>query len=161
MSFKKIGQLIIAIGICEFAGAVGSLFTLRAIPNWYGTLQKPALNPPSWIFGPVWTTLYALMGISAFLVYQKGWKRKDVKFALGVFGVQLFLNAIWSIIFFSLHQPGIAFIDITLLWIFILVTMIIFSKISKPAAWLLLPYLIWVSFAIYLNLAIAMLNHFF
>lgn len=158
MSFKKIGQLIIAIGVCEFAGAIGSLFTVRAIPVWYGTLEKPALNPPSWVFGPVWTALYALMGISAFLVYQKGWNRKDVKFALGVFGVQLLLNALWSIIFFGLRQPGIACVDIVLLWISILFTMMFFAKISKPASWLLLPYLVWVSFASYLNISIAMLN---
>lgn len=158
MSFKKFSQLAIAIGVCEFVGVMGSLFTLRAIPDWYGTLQKPVLNPPSWIFGPVWTTLYALMGLSAFLVYQKGWKRKDVKFALGAFGAQLFLNAVWSIIFFGLRMPGIAFVNIVLLWISILATMIIFAKISKPAAWLFLPYLTWVSFASYLNAAIVILN---
>ncbi len=158
MSLKKLGQLIIAIGACEFAGAVGSLFTFNAISGWYSTLQKPVLNPPSWIFAPVWTTLYALMGISAFLVYQKGWQRKEVKRALGIFGIQLFLNVIWSIIFFGLHLSGLALIDIVLLWIAILITIIAFTKISKPAAWLLLPYLVWVSFATYLNFAIFYLN---
>jgi tryptophan-rich sensory protein len=158
MSFKKFGQLIIAIGACEFVGVVGSLFTFNAISGWYSTLQKPALNPPSWVFAPVWTMLYAFMGISAFLIYQKGWKRKEVKRALGVFGIQLFLNAIWSIIFFGLHRPGFALMDIVLLWIAILITIIAFAKIFKPAAWLLLPYLVWVSFATYLNFAIFYLN---
>lgn len=158
MPLKKIGQLILAIVVCEFTGIIGSVFTIRAIPDWYGALQKPAGNPPSWVFGPVWTLLYALMGLSAFLVYQKGWKRKEVKGALGIFGAQLLLNALWSILFFGLHQPGIAFLDIVLLWISILVTMFVFGKISKAAAWLLLPYLVWVSYASYLNLAIAMLN---
>jgi len=158
MSLKKFGQLIIAIGACELAGVVGSLFTFNAIPGWYSTLQKPVLNPPSWIFAPVWTMLYAFMGISAFLIYQKGWKRKDVKRALGIFGIQLLLNAIWSIIFFGLHLSGLALVDIIFLWIAILVTIIFFAKISKPAAWLLLPYLVWVSFATYLNLAIFYLN---
>jgi tryptophan-rich sensory protein len=158
MSLKKIGQLIIAIGVCESAGVIGSLFTFDAITDWYSMLQKPALNPPSWLFAPVWTVLYALMGISAFLIYQKGWKQKEVKRALVVFGIQLFLNAIWSIIFFGLRLPGLALIDIVLLWMAILVTIITFAKISKPAAWLLLPYLAWVSFAAYLNAAIVYLN---
>jgi tryptophan-rich sensory protein len=158
MSFKKFGQLVIAIGVCELAGVVGSLFTLRAIPDWYSTLQKPLLNPPSWIFGPVWTTLYALMGLSAFLVYQKGWKRKEVKFALGVFGAQLFLNALWSILFFGLHNPLAALIEIFLLWLAIVWTILSFYKVSRLAAYLLIPYILWVSFAIYLNGSIVWLN---
>ncbi|HWR00157.1 MAG TPA: TspO/MBR family protein [Candidatus Methylomirabilis sp.] len=158
MPIKKIGQLILAIGVCEFVGVIGSVFTFEAIPNWYSTLQKPALNPPSWVFAPAWTMLYALMGISVFLMYQKGWKRKEGKRALVIFGVQLFLNAIWSLIFFGLRLPGFALVDILLLWIAILVTIITFEKISKPAAWLLLPYLLWVSFAAYLNFAIFYLN---
>lgn len=158
MSFKKVGQLIIAISVCESAGVMGSLFTLRAIPDWYGTLQKPILNPPSWVFGPVWTMLYALMGISAFLVYQKGWKRKDVKFALGVFGAQLFLNAVWSVIFFGLHNPLAAFIEIFILWLVMLWMIVHFYKVSRLAAYLLIPYILWVSFAMYLNGSIVWLN---
>ncbi|MEN9557864.1 MAG: hypothetical protein RL141_233 [Candidatus Parcubacteria bacterium] len=158
MSFKKFGQLVIAIGVCEFVGVMGSLFTFRVIPDWYGTLQKPVLNPPSWIFGPVWTTLYALMGISAFLIYQKGWKRKDVKFALVVFGAQLFLNAMWSILFFGLHNPLAALIEIFILWLAILCTIIHFYKVSRLAAYLLIPYILWVSFAVYLNGSIVWLN---
>lgn len=151
-------KLVIVIAVSELAGIIGSVFTVSAIPNWYSTLIKPALNPPSWVFGPVWTMLYALMGIAAFLVWKNGWERKDVKMALGVFGIQLFLNAIWSIIFFGLQSPGWALVDIVLLWLAIVWTMVVFYKISKSAAWLLVPYILWVSFAAYLNYAIWALN---
>jgi len=151
-------KLAIAIIVCEAAGGLGSLFTISAISNWYATLIKPALNPPAWIFGPVWTTLYLLMGIAAFLVWNKGWDRKDVRKALYVFLLQLVLNAIWSIIFFGLHSPLWAFVDIVAMWLAIVWTMILFYKVSKPAMWLLLPYILWVSFAAYLNYSILMLN---
>jgi translocator protein len=151
-------KLIIAVGVSELAGVIGSFFTVSAIPNWYSTLVKPALSPPSWVFGPAWTTLYALMGIAAFLVWKYGWERKDVKTALGIFGIQLFLNAIWSIIFFGLQSPGWALVEIALLWFAIVWTIAVFYKISKPAAYLLVPYLLWVSFATYLNYAIWTLN---
>ena len=151
-------KLIIAIVISELAGGVGSLITISAIPTWYATLAKPALNPPSWIFGPVWTTLYLLMGIAAFLIWNKGWDRKDVQKALGVFLLQLILNAIWSVIFFGLHSPFWAFVDIVLMWLAIISTMALFYRISRPAMWLLLPYILWVSFAAYLNYSILALN---
>lgn len=155
---NNIFKLIIAIIISEIAGIIGSVFTISTIPTWYATLIKPALNPPAWIFGPVWTTLYALMGISAFLVWKKGWDRRDVRKALAVFGLQLVLNAIWSIIFFGLHSPLWALVDIILMWLAIIWTMVLFYKISKPAMWLLVPYILWVSFAAYLNYSIWILN---
>jgi translocator protein len=173
---KNFFKLVIAIAICQAVGIVGSFFTVSAIPNWYSTLVKPALNPPSWVFGPVWTTLYALMGIAAFLVwssYAKASedKKRGIKIALGIFGIQLFLNAIWSIIFFGLNSPGWALIDIVFLWLAIVWTIAVFYKISphssswrtteghgKLAAYLLVPYLLWVSFATYLNYAIWTLN---
>lgn len=163
MKINNLFKLIVAIGVCEMAGIVGSFFTVSAIPEWYTGLAKSSLNPPGWVFGPVWTTLYALMGIAAFLVwssYSKAMedKKKQIKIALGVFGIQLFLNALWSIIFFGLHSPGGAFIEIIFLWLAILATIIAFAKISKPAAWLLVPYILWVSFAIYLNYSIVTLN---
>jgi translocator protein len=158
MRISNFSKLIITIGVSQFAGVIGSVFTVLAIPNWYSTLVKPALNPPSWVFGPVWTTLYALMGIAAWLVWKSGWERKEVKIALGLFSTQLFLNAIWSIIFFGLHGPGWALVDIAMLWLAIVWTMIVFYKISKPAAYLLVPYLLWVSFASYLNYSIWVLN---
>ncbi|HEY4503735.1 MAG TPA: TspO/MBR family protein [Candidatus Paceibacterota bacterium] len=158
MEIKNIIRLIITITISELAGIIGSIFTFSAIPTWYATLAKPTLNPPSWIFGPVWTTLYALMGISAFLVWKKGWDHKDVRKALGVFLFQLVLNAVWSIIFFGLHSPLWALVNIIFMWLAIVWTMVIFYKISKPAMWLLLPYILWVSFASYLNYSIWILN---
>lgn len=158
MKVNNFFKLIIAIAVSELAGIVGSVFTVSAIPNWYAGLVKPALNPPSWVFGPVWTTLYALMGIAVFLVWKAGWEKKEVRIALGIFGVQLFLNAIWSIVFFGLQSPSWALANIVALWLAIVWTMLVFYKISKPAAYLLVPYLLWVSFASYLNYAIWILN---
>jgi tryptophan-rich sensory protein len=158
MRVNNFFKLVIAIGISELAGIIGSVFTISAIPNWYAGLVKPALNPPAWVFGPAWTTLYALMGIAAFLIWRMGWERKEVKMALGVFGIQLFLNAIWSIIFFGLQNPGWALVNIIFLWLAIVWTIAVFYKISKPAAYLLVPYLLWVSFASYLNYSIWALN---
>ncbi len=151
-------KLIIAIVVSELAGIIGSVFTAPSIAGWYATLVKPILNPPAWVFGPVWTTLFALMGIAAFLVWKKGLDRRDEKIALGIFLGQLVLNTLWSIIFFGLHSPVGALIEIVFLWLAILATIIAFAKISKPAAWLLVPYILWVSFAAYLNYSIWMLN---
>ncbi len=157
----KIKQaLILAFWIltAEMAGIIGSIFTVKNIPTWYASLAKPAFNPPAWVFGPVWTTLFLLMGIAAFLVWQKGPSRKDVKVALTIFGLQLVLNTFWSIIFFSLHSLGWAFLELIVLWLVILANIIVFAKISKPAAWLLLPYILWVSFAGLLNFTLWQLN---
>ncbi len=158
MNIKNLPKLLIAIGISELAGIVGSVFTIPSITGWYATLTKPELAPPNWIFGPVWVTLYALMGIAAFLVWRKGFDRKNVKIALGIFLGQLVLNTLWSIIFFSLQSPAGAFVEIVFLWLTILATIIAFAKISKPAGWLLVPYILWVSFAAYLNYSIWILN---
>jgi len=151
-------KLFSAVLVSELAGIIGSLFTTPSIPSWYASLSKPSFNPPSWVFGPVWTILYALMGIAAFLVWRKGLDRKDVKIALGIFLGQLVLNSLWSIIFFGYQNPGAAFIEIIFLWLAIIATMYVFSKISKPAAWLLLPYILWVTFASFLNYSIWRLN---
>ncbi len=151
-------KLIIAITISELAGVVGSVFTAPSVAGWYAELAKPVVNPPAWVFGPVWTTLFALMGIAAFLVWKKGLERKSVKIALSIFVGQLVLNTLWSIIFFGLHSPGGALVEIVFLWLAILATIIAFARVSKPAAWLLLPYILWVSFAIYLNYALWTLN---
>jgi len=158
---KSIIAIIIAIVVSELAGIIGSIFTISAIPTWYAGLMKPALNPPSWLFGPVWITLYALMGIAAFLIWkyhaqEKGLEKK--RKALGVFCLQLFLNALWSIIFFGFHSPSWALVGIVVLWFTILWTMVLFYKISRSAMYLLLPYILWVSFAMYLNYSIVMLN---
>ncbi len=151
-------KLIIAIVVSNLAGIIGSFFTVPAIPGWYAGLEKPALNPPNWVFGPAWTTLYTLIGIAAFLVWKKGWQKKEVKKALAIFGLQLFLNATWSIVFFGWQSPAWALVNIILLSLAIIWTVAVFYRISKPAAYLLLPYLAWVSFAAYLNYSILILN---
>ena len=166
MKINNTFKLIITIVVSELAGIIGSVFTTPSITGWYAGIVNPAINPPAWVFGPVWTTLFALMGIAAFIVWEKGLDRKDVKIALGIFIGQLVLNTLWSIIFFGsttltingLNNIGIAFIEIIFLWLAILATIIAFYKISKPAAWLLAPYILWVSFAMYLNYAIWALN---
>jgi tryptophan-rich sensory protein len=163
---REITQLIGAIFICQLAGVIGSVFTTPSITNysstsdlsWYAQLIKPSLNPPAWIFGPVWVTLFTLMGVALFLVWRTGLQRQDVRRALALFVGQLLLNISWSIIFFGLRNPGAAFAEIIILWFVILATIIAFIKISKPAAWLLVPYIVWVSFAGYLNGAIWALN---
>lgn len=163
MTKKNILTLLAAIGISEGAGLIGSVFTAPSIPTWYASLQRPEFSPPNWIFGPVWTTLYALMGIAAWLVWSSYAqasenKRKQIRVALTLFGLQLVLNTLWSIIFFGWQNPGAAFAEISLLWLAILATIIAFARVSRPAAWLLLPYLLWVSFAAYFNYAIWTLN---
>ncbi len=157
-TFNSLLKLIIAIFVAQLAGIVGSIFTAPNIPTWYANVVRPELAPPNWIFAPVWIILFTLMGISAFLIWQKGLKNKSVKIALLIFLGQLILNTLWSVIFFGLQNPGAAFIEIILLWVAILATIIAFAKISKPAAWLLVPYILWVSFAGYLNYMIYILN---
>ena len=130
-AYVRVIQFVAAVGVCLLAGAVGSLFTTPAIPTWYATLVKPALNPPSWVFGPVWTVLYILMGIALYLVWIKGWERKDVKVAMAIFGVQLILNVLWSYLFFGLQSPVLALIAIVLLWIAILMTILAFYRVSS------------------------------
>lgn len=149
---NKFLKLFFAIIICEGAGLVGSFFTFNSVNTWYITLNKPFFNPPSWIFGPVWTLLYLLMGISLYLV----WANKKV--SLKWFWVQLILNSLWSILFFGLKSPTLALFEIFFLWLAILMTIKNFWKYNKTASWLLSPYLLWVTFASILNLSIVLLN---
>ncbi len=155
---KKFIKLVIAILISLMAGVIGSFFTFDSIEDWYQFLDKPVLNPPNWIFGPVWVLLYILMGIALYLVWRKDFSKKEVKIAIGLFSIQLVLNAFWSIIFFGLQNPFLAFLEIIVLWILILLTTNKFYLISKSAGYLLIPYIIWVSFAVYLNVSIWLLN---
>ncbi len=155
---KKALRILITIAICEMAGVIGSVFTTPSIPGWYAGLAKPSFNPPNWVFGPVWTALYALMGVAAYLVYEKGWKEGKVRKALAVFAAQLVLNALWSIVFFGAHMILGAAVIIVLLWAMILASIVLFSKISRSAAWLLVPYILWVSFATVLNISLYVLN---
>lgn len=150
--------LVVAIALCVLAGSIGSAFTTPAIPAWYATLVKPSFSPPNWLFAPVWTTLYILMGISVWLVWESRVKKRARRLGLNMFAVQLFLNVTWSIVFFGLQSPGWALVNIAALWLAIVWTIKVFYQISKPAAYLLVPYLLWVSFASYLNYAIWVLN---
>lgn len=155
---KRAIRLAVSVVVCELAGIIGSLFTAPSIPGWYAGLAKPSFNPPNWIFGPVWTALYAMMGVAAFLVYEKGPKNREVKRALAVFAAQLLLNALWSIVFFGAHMILAAAVVIVLLWAGILASIVLFRPISKAAAWLLVPYILWVSFATALNVSFYVLN---
>jgi len=158
MSIKNIGKLVISVVACLAAGAIGSIFTRQAIPTWYATLEKPVFNPPNWLFAPVWTLLYILMGIAAFLVWRKGWENRQVRIALIAFLVQLVLNASWSVVFFGLQSPLYGLIVISVLWVAILYTALKFYRISLVAGVLMLPYLLWVTFAAVLNESIWLLN---
>ena len=182
MTHNNFIKLVTSIIICEFAGAVGSIFTVPNINSWYSLLRKPSFNPPSWIFGPVWTALFILMGISFYLVWSKKWEIKNEikvksnrkpwnpwsqKFFNGswkkvniiiIFISQLALNVLWSVIFFGWHNPGVAFFELLTLWVAIIYTIVNFYRVSKTAAYLLVPYILWVTFAGVLNFFIWVLN---
>lgn len=150
--------LIASLAIAQIAGLLGALFTRSAIPKWYVHLKKSDLNPPSWVFGPVWTILYVLMGVAAYLIYVSGADPVLWDEALTLYGVQLVLNVLWSWIFFGGKKPRAAFIELLILWIAIVSTIDIFAIISHAAAWLMLPYLAWTTFAGYLNYRVWQLN---
>jgi tryptophan-rich sensory protein len=158
MKINNFSKCFIAIVLVEGVGILSGFLTSASVTTWYIGLEKPALNPPSWIFGPVWTMLYLLMAIAAFLIWKKGLQNKEVKVALILFIFQLVLNFFWSIIFFYLHNPAWAFVEIVVLWLTIIATIFVFFKVNRLAAYLLLPYILWVSFAAYLNYGIWMLN---
>jgi len=158
MKPRDIWKLVVSIIACLAAGIIGSIFTRSAIPTWYATLEKPAFNPPNWLFAPVWTLLYIMMGIAAFLVWRKGLENRQVRIALIVFLVQLVLNALWSVVFFGLESPLCGLIVISALWVAILFTVLKFFRISSAASVLLWPYMLWVTFAAVLNVSIWLLN---
>jgi len=154
---RDIPKLTASIFICLLAGVVGSIFTASAIPTWYAALVKPFFAPPNWVFGPVWTTLYVLMGISLFLIWRKGINKKT-KAAINIFGIQLALNVLWSLAFFGMKSPIAGFAVIIALWAAIATTIMKFMKIEKNAGLILIPYIAWVSVATLLNLSIVLLN---
>jgi len=158
MKKSDILKLIVSLIICQLAGFVGSLFTTPSIPIWYASLEKPSFNPPNWVFSPVWISLFVLMGISLFLVWQKTLHYPGVSSALFWFGIQLFLNMLWSVLFFGLKSPFFAFVGIIFLWVAIFLTLIKSFKVSRLAGVLLVPYICWVSFAAVLNFSIWNLN---
>ena len=165
MNYRHFLGLGLSMLFCELAGVLGSFFTLSSVRGWYLTLAKPALNPPSFVFGPVWTLLYALMGVALYLVLRQGGEGalsmgrvRRVRLAVLVFLLQLSLNILWSVAFFGLQSVAGALVVILLLWLSIVWTMQLFAKQSRAAAWMLVPYLLWVTFAVYLNLMIWTLN---
>jgi translocator protein len=151
-------RLIASIALSLSAGFIGSFFTVDAIDTWYTTLNKPWFNPPNWIFGPVWTFLYILMGISFYIVWTSKKKSGDKRTATTFYLLQLALNTLWSILFFGLQSPTMALLEIVFFWLSLFFTITWFSKISRTAAYLLYPYIAWVSFAAILNGAIVWLN---
>jgi tryptophan-rich sensory protein len=155
---ESVPILLGSIILCNLAGLLGTLVTGTGPGSWYDMLVKPSFNPPSWVFGPAWTLLYILMGISLYLVLMEWRKGTEVRIPLIIFTIQLVLNALWSFLFFGLQSPAAGLAGILVLWVFILATIVTFFRVSRPAAFLLIPYLAWVSFASLLNYAIFTLN---
>lgn len=157
MNKKNAFKLVLSVLLTMACGAIGGLFTAPEIKGWYSQLNQPSFNPPDWIFGPVWTLLYLLMGVSCFIIWKtKSGKKRNR--ALLIFIVQLILNFFWSFIFFYLKNIGFAMFEIFILWTSIVVMLILFYKVKSIAAWINLPYFLWVSFAAALNLAYFILN---
>lgn len=151
-------KLVVSVVICTLVGASGSFFTMVGPGSWYDQLAKPWFNPPSWLFGPVWTALYILMGVALYLIWMEGLEKPQVKAAILLFALQLLLNFLWSYVFFGLQSPLLALAEIAILWLVLLATIIAFFRIRRGAAYLLIPYILWVTFAAYLNYAIFILN---
>jgi translocator protein len=157
MKKNKILKLIASILLPLTLGAFAGIYTAKAIPEWYATLNRPTFNPPNWLFGPVWTTLYIILGISLFLIWIQD-KSKERNLAILTFSIQLALNFAWSFIFFYFNRIGFALAEIILLWLSIVVMLIQFYKIKPLAAYINIPYLLWVTFASILNLSYYLLN---
>lgn len=157
---RPLGSLLVAIVACIAIGASGSVFTAMGLESWYQSLSKPALAPPNWVFGPVWTTLFALMGVAVWLVWREavGPRAPEARRAIGVFGGHFVLNLAWSAVFFGLQSIVGGLVVIGMLWLTIIVTMWFFGRVDRRAAVVLVPYLLWVSFAAYLNYGFWTLN---
>jgi benzodiazapine receptor len=151
-------KLVTSIVVCQLAGFIGSLFVATNIGTWYTHIRKPFFTPPNWVFGPVWFVLYLLMGIAVYLVWSKGWYERGVKRSMVAFGQQLLLNVLWAVMFFGSRSPFMGLVVIGFLWLAIFYTMENFLKVSTNAGLLLLPYLLWVTFAAFLNLSILVMN---
>jgi benzodiazapine receptor len=149
-------KLIISLAIPQLVGGLGAIFTASSVRSWYQTLDKPSWNPPDWLFGPAWTILYVLMGIACFLIWKSN--SPDKKRLLTFYGLQLFINGIWSPAFFGLQNPLLGLVIIIPLWALILVCVLQFRKASEAASFLMIPYLLWVTFATSLNAAIWWMN---
>jgi translocator protein len=156
MNIREIATAAGFVVGCELAGVVGSVFTFPQITTWYASLAKPEFSPPNWVFGPVWTTLYLLMGLAAYMVWKKG--GKGAQEGLALFIGQLVLNTLWSLAFFGMRSPLYGLIVIAALWLAIAGTIWKFNEVSKTAALMMVPYILWVSFAAVLNYSIWALN---
>lgn len=158
MKSRSILLLIASILVAQTAGIIGSFFTLEAVETWYTTLARPLLSPPNWIFGPVWTTLYTLMGIAAWRIYERRASNPHAVRLLWVYAAHLGVNTLWSIAFFGWQNPPLALGIIAVLWGMIAYLILRFYRIDRIASYLLIPYLAWVTFATYLNASFAVLN---
>jgi tryptophan-rich sensory protein len=154
----KLLPFVVSLALPLGVGALSGIATSSSVRDWYPGLTKPPFNPPAWVFGPVWTALYLLMGVALYLVWREGWQRPEVRAAMGLFLAQLALNGLWSVLFFGLQAPGLALIDIAVLWALIALTVVASWRVVPLAGGLLLPYLAWVSFAAVLNASIWWLN---
>ena len=157
MNKSNVIKLVISLLLPLSVGAVAGMFTSQAVPIWYASLNRPSFNPPNWVFGPVWTTLYILLGISFFLIWKE-YPSKERNLAIKIFSIQMLLNFAWSFLFFYFNLIGVALIEIILLWISIAAMIYLFYKIKPFAAYLNIPYLLWVSFATILNAGYYFLN---
>ncbi len=150
-------SLLPFVAVCFAAAGIGALATRSSVKSWYPHLSRPDWTPPDWVFGPVWTTLYLMMAISAWLVWR-GTSSATARVALTLFGIQLVLNVLWSVVFFGLRRVGAAFAEVLLLWMMLIATAVAFYPLSLLAAWLLIPYIAWVGLASYLNFRIWQMN---
>jgi benzodiazapine receptor len=158
MDKNRVIKLFVAIAVCQMAGFVGSIFTSPSITTWYASIEKPAFTPPNWLFAPVWILLFTLMGIALYLVWEKGFEKEEVRGGLSIFSIQLVGNMGWSMLFFGIQSIFYAFLEIVILWVAILITIHRFWNIDRRAAYLLVPYILWVSLAAVLNFYIWVLN---
>jgi tryptophan-rich sensory protein len=155
---QRVLLLVLCIGVCYAAAAIGSYFTSSSVGTWYVTLVKPPIAPPGGVIGAVWTVLFLLMGISLFLVLEEDRSSPEVRLGISLFAVQLGLNVLWSFLFFGLRSPVLALGEMLILWVAIAATIRQFLELSRPAAYLLVPYIAWVSFATVLTAWILVLN---
>ncbi|WP_026475183.1 TspO/MBR family protein [Alkaliflexus imshenetskii] len=157
MSKTLILKLLISISLPLGVGAIAGMFTAQAVPEWFASLNRPWFSPPNWVFGPVWTALYLLMGVSFFLIWNQGASRNR-QLAVVVYFIQLLLNFAWSFIFFYFKMIGLALVEISLLWLSIVVMLLLFHRVKPAAAYLNLPYFLWVTFATFLTAGYFLLN---
>ncbi len=155
---NKFTKIAVMVATCLAAGYFSSLATQSSVETWYPTIEKPVFNPPSWVFAPVWSLLYVLMGVAAGIIWSRLGKKKHVRKGLLFFGIQLALNILWSILFFHFQNPFLALIEIILLWLMIYETIAVFKKANDYAYYLMIPYLLWVTYAAVLNGSIWWLN---